>query len=279
MYALLISGVVFVVLITVGIITEIGLGGLIFGGTAALILPQVIISFVLRKKVGKVQTELQDLLMNGQKLISRKVQQFQTKPGGNIKTLQRQIETDQKAVIKEALAFTSHLEPFKKWNILMGKQINSMRLQFFYQLKEFDKVDQLLASKNILTKPLMVEPLLIALKMARQYSNQDIAGAETTFNRHIKWFRGNKGKLLYGLMSWIYMEKGETEKARILLGKAKEITADATLTQNWENLSNCKESLFSNAGLGDEWYGLYLEEPPQPKQQKVRGNPYSGRRF
>jgi hypothetical protein len=117
------------------------------------------------------------------------------------------------------------------------------------------------------------------MKMARQYKNGDVAGAEKTFKRHVKWFKGNRGTLLYGLMSWIYMQQGESEKARQLLVKAKEITADATLAHNWEMLSNNKDSAFSNAGLGDEWYGLYLETPPLPKQQRMRGNAHSGRRF
>jgi len=75
------------------------------------------------------------------------------------------------------------------------------------------------------------------------------------------------------------MQQGESEKARQLLVKAKEITADKTLAANWELLSNCKEKSFSNAGLGEEWYGLYLETPPMPKQQRMHGNAHGGRRF
>jgi hypothetical protein len=66
------------------------------------------------------------------------------------------------------------------------------------------------------------------------------------------------------------MQQGEAEKARQLLAKAKEITADKTLAANWELLANNKDKQFSNAGLGEEWYGLYLEAPPLPKQQRIR---------
>ena len=115
--------------------------------------------------------------------------------------------------------------------------------------------------------------------MARQYKNGDVAGAEKTFKSRVKWFRGNRGTLLYGLMSWIYMQQGESEKARQLLVKAKDLTADKTLASNWELLSNNKDAAFSNAGLGEEWYGLYLENPPVPKQQRMHGNAHSVRRF
>ena len=74
------------------------------------------------------------------------------------------------------------------------------------------------------------------------------------------------------------MKEGEPEKARQLLNKAKEATGNETFAQNWERLSNDKAKNFSNAGLGEEWYSLYLENPPQPKQQRARGNA-KGRRF
>ena len=111
---------------------------------------------------------------------------------------------------------------------------------------------------------------MVAMKMARQFKNKDVKGAEKTFKRHIAWFRGDRGTLLYGVMSWMYLKEGESEKARQLLLKGKEATADDVLARNWELLSNCKDKSFSNAGLGDEWFGLYLEAPPAPKQQRMR---------
>lgn len=279
MFSLLISVIISAAAVAAGMVYHIGLGGEIIGGIAGLLLPQFLIGFMVRKKIAAVQKELQEMLMNGQKQMNRKVQLFQTKPGGNIKQLQRQIEGDQKAVVTQALAFTGRFEPFKKWSLFMGRQIATMRLQFHYQLKDFAAVDKLLASAGLFTGPMMMEPMAIAMKMARQYKNGDAAGAEKTFKTRVKWFRGNRGTLLYGLMSWIYMQQGESEKARQLLAKAKEITADKTLAANWELLANNKDKQFSNAGLGEEWYGLYLETPPMPKQQRVRMNAHGGRPF
>lgn len=279
MFALLISLIVSAAAVIACIVYHVGLGGEIFGGLAGFLIPQFLIGFIVRKKVAAVQNELQEMLTNGQKQMSRKVQLFQSKPGGNIKQIQRQMEGDQKTIITKALEFTGRFEPFKKWTLMMGRQIATMRLQFFYQLKDFEAVDQILASGGPFTGPMMMEPLVIAMKMARQYKNGDVAAAEKTFKRHVKWFRGNRGTLLYGLMSWIYMQQGESEKARLLLVKAKDVTADGTLASNWELLANNKDKQFSNAGLGEEWYGLYLENPPMPKQQRMHGNAHGGRRF
>lgn len=279
MFAVLISLIVSAAAVAACVVSKAGTGSAVAAGIAAFLVAQFLTGWIVRRKVTKVQEALQEMLTNGQKQMNRKIQMFQSRPGGNIKQIQRQLESDQKMLVKEALAFLQRFEPFRNWNLLMGRQIATMRMQFLYQLKDFGAVDQLLASKGLFKGPIMMEPITIAMKMARQYENGELEKLEKTFKRHIKWMRGNRGTLLYGLMSWVYMQKGESEKARLLLVKAKEITADKTLASNWELLSNNKDKQFSNAGLGEEWYALYLETPPMPKQQRMRGNAHSGRRF
>lgn len=230
-----------------------------------------LVGFLVRKKMSKVQDELQGSMQAAQRRMQRKVQQFQNKPGGNVKQIQRQIEADQKVMFKEGLEHAKRLEPFRKWSLLTGRQIATMRLQFHYQLKEFEQVDEILATCGFLRGPMMMDPMAAAMRMARCYKNDDLAGAEKVFKRRIRWSRGDRGTLLYGLMSWIYVKVGEPDEARRLLLKAKESTGVETFKRNWEHLSNDRLKSFSNAGLGDEWYSLHLETPPSPKQQRMRG--------
>ena len=277
MLSLLISALVSIALVGGLKAANVNTPTTIFFGIAGFIAGFYLVSFLVRRRIAKVQKELEAIMTTGQQRMNRKVQQFQTKPGGNIKLIQRQIEADQKVVYKQGLDFSKRLEPFQKWSLGMGRQIATMRLQFLYQLKEFDQADEILATGGFLKGPMMIEPMTVAMKMARQYKNKDVAGAEKTFKRRIKWFKGDRGTLLYGLMTWIFMKEGEPEKARQLLSKAKDATANETFARNWELLSNDKAKSFSNAGLGEEWYGLYLENPPTPKQQRARGN--KGRGF
>lgn len=279
MLALFISVIVSAAAVTPCVMYKVGTAETVAAGVASFILAQILIGLIVRKQITKVQNVLQEKLMNGRKQMERKVHLFQSKPGGNIKQIQRQLESDQKALISEALVFVDRFEPFKKWSLLMGRQIDTMRMQFFYQLKRFEEVDQIFASSGLFKGPIMLEPMTLAMKMARQYERGDLAGLEKTFKRRVKWFRGNRGTLLYALMSWVYMKQGESEKARQLLTKAKEVTANETLARNWEMLSNNKDSAFSNAGLGEEWYGLYLEAPAAPKQQKIRMQAHGRRPF
>ncbi|MCF7864687.1 MAG: hypothetical protein K9L89_07855 [Kiritimatiellales bacterium] len=239
---------------------------------------QILISLLVRKKIKAVNGELQEMLTAGQKRLVHKINQFQNRPGGNPVLMQRQVEHDQHELFRKALEFTDKLEKFKKWNALMDKQISTMRLQFLYQLKEFDKVDGIF-SKGLLTGPILSDPLLVAMKMARQYENKNIKGAGKTFKRYVRWFRDDSGALLYGVMSWIHMKQNQVEEARQLLAKAKEKMYHEVINRNWEMLANDRAKSFSNAGFGDQWYSLYLEKPPAPKQQRVRGNAKGHRPF
>ena len=252
--------------------------GSIAYGIIGFIVSQVLISLLVRKRIKTVNTELQDILAAGQKRLQHKVHQFQSKPGGNPSLIQRQVEQDQQVLFKQALKFSEKLEPFKKWNLMMNAQISTMRLQFLYQLKEFDQVDQLF-SKSFFTGPILSDPMLVAMKMARQFENKKVQGAEKTFKRYIKWYRNDSGALLYGVMSWIYVKQKQVEEARQLLAKAKEKMYNETITRNWEMLSNNRVKSFSNAGFGDQWYSLYLEKTPAPKRQQIRANAKGRRPF
>jgi len=252
MFSILLSLMASAIVVGVLIASTVSIGSMVFFGILSFILSFYLIAFFTRKKIKAVQNELQEIMLVGQQRMNRKVQQFQSKPGGNLKLIQRQIDADQNQLYKQGLEFTSRLEPFKKWSLLMGRQIATMQLQFSYQLKDYKRVDEILNTRGLF---------------------------KGTFKRHLKWFRGDRATLLYGLMSWIYVKEEELEKARDLLSKAKDAIDNETFALNWERLSNNKVKNFSNAGLGEEWFALYLEKPPAPKQQRVRMKQGKGRRF
>lgn len=279
MLSLLISALVALALAGVSISSQFSPGTTVFFSLAGFVGTFFLVGFLVRKKMSVAQSALQESMEAGQRRLQRKVKQFQNKPGGNMKQIQRQLEMDQQAMLKQGLELTKGLEPFRKWSLLTGRQMATMRLQFHYQLKEFDKVDAILATCGFLRGPMMMEPMAVAMRMARCYKNDDLAGAKKVFKRKVMWFRGDRGTLLYGLMSWIYVQVGEPDEARRILLKAKEATGNETFKKNWEHLSNDRAKSFSNAGLGDEWYSLYLENPPPVKQQRMRGNGRNPRGF
>ncbi len=239
------------------------IGWSIFCGIIIFILLQLGIGLLVRRKMKKLTAGIQTIMEEGQEQISRKVQFLQKKPTGGIKTMQKRLEKDQNVFLQKALEETNKLEPLCNWGILVKKQISTMRMQFYYQMKSFKKVDELLS------KSLFVDPMSISMKIARQYKNGDI-GYEKTFKKKVRKFKGDNAVILYALYSWILVKEGEYDKARNLLIKGKNKTANEVLTKNWECLANDKVNKFSNAALGDQWYALYLEEPKAQKPKRVK---------
>lgn len=277
MLALIISFIISILISGTCLASGIKSGSIAYG-ILGFIATQILISLLVRKKIKAVNEVLQEIMTTGQKRLSHKINQFQNKPGGNPSLIQRQVERDQQDLFKKALEFTDKLEPFRKWNLFMDKQISTLRLQFLYQLKEFNRVDEIL-SKGLLTGPILSDPVLVAMKMARQFESKNMKGAHKTFKRYVRWFRNDSGALLYGVMSWIYVKQNQVEEARQLLNKAKEKMHHDVILRNWEMLANDRVKSFSNAGFGDQWYSLHLEKPPAPKQQRMRGNAKGRRPF
>lgn len=271
MYSLLISIAIGALCAVLAVNSDQTVGMTVFYGFLGFIVSSLVVGLLVRRKLQKVQSGLQEMMAAAQGQINRKVQQFQSKPGGNPKAMQKQLDAAQMALMKEALDYLPNFEPFRNWNILMGRQISTMRFQFLYRLKRFEEVDEVLATGNFFKKPMLMEPVSVAMKMARQYEREDFSGAERTFKKSLRWMRGSRATLLYGTMSWIYVKQNELEKAQHLLATGKDKTKNDTLARNYERLANGNDKKFSNQGLGDEWYALFLEPVRMPKQQQLRG--------
>lgn len=223
---------------------------------------QILTGLLIRKLVKRYTNDIQVVMTGAQAKLNKKIQFFQQKPQGGIKTMQKLLEKDQQGFIRQALDATKRFEKLYPWNVLLRKQVNTMRMQFYYQLKEFNKVDELIP------KALYMEPMSIAMKMARLYKKGDTSYKQL-FYKKAKKFKGENGVILYALYSWILVKHGNIEEAIKVLQKGKDKTSSEVLERNLESLVNGKEKRFSNAEVGDVWYSLYLEEPKtqKPKQQ------------
>ena len=226
----------------------------------AIIIIQLLFGLFFRKKVNSITDAIQNVIVEGQNKVQRKANMFQQRPAGGIKHMQKLLEKDQHASLRKALDLTDRLEPWYKWSLLLKKQVSTMRMQFCYQLGEFDKVDALMS------QCIFLEPITVAMKMARQYKNDD-PKLEKTFKAKIRKFKGDRGVILYAVYTWVLVKRGEIDKAYELLTTAKAKTDNEVLVKNWEHLANGKAKSFSNANLGDEWYSLRLENPKIPKQK------------
>ncbi len=235
------------------------------------ILTQLAVGLLLKKKIMATQMEIQEIIQDGQKRLSGKMTMMQQKGSGNIKVMQKVLETEQNKFLSAALEATSKMEKYNKWSLLMKKQIATMRLQFNFQLKNYDKVDELIKSA------LYLDPMIYAMRMAREYKKGDMTALAKTYKKAKMRYKGSKGTIIFGMYSWAMVKKNRIDDAILCLNEALKKDNNEVLTRNLHALQNGKTKQFSNAGLGDMWYALYLEEMKQ-KVQKVRQRASKGGR-
>lgn len=234
-------------------------------GFGALVLVQLLIGLLVRRKINVINDEIQSSVSEGQRKLDRKLQQFQMRPQGSMKSMQKTLENEQNSSIRQALKITGKADTLFKWNFLLRKQINTMKMTFYFQLREFKKVDALL------NDCLLMDVHSCCMKMARLYMLDRIAEADKLFKRKRKKFKSSDdAALFYGLYSWILVNKERIEDAIKVLEEAKTRTDHECIKNNWDALVNGKVRKFSNARLGEIWYALYLEKPRHGKGQKAK---------
>ena len=231
-------------------------------GIAAMIVTQVLIGLFIRTRVNKVNNAIQTQLQEVQAKIQRKVNMMQQKPGMSPKFMQSTVEKEQAQAVHTALEMTEQLKRYYLWSPLLAKQINTMKMMFHYQIKEFAQADALM------DKCLFFDPTSSAMRIARMYRKNDPA-LDKFAKSKLKRAKGDSAVLLYALYSWILVKRNEIEEARKVLADSKKRCDNEVLNANWERLANDKAKNFSNAALGEMWYMLYLEEP-KVKTQRMR---------
>jgi len=235
-------------------------------GLLGFLLVTILINLWIKKRLEAIFTQVQKNVAALQDQLRRKINLMQNKMmmGGG-KGLQQQLEKEQAEGIREALKTLDAVVPLQKWNLLALRQTNTLRAQLYYQIKDFDKADACLA------KCLIMDPLTLTMRMARQHVHGERKALAKTFRKGLKRYKDENAVMLYALYSWILVKEQKIDEAVALLSEAKDKTENEVLRTNWEHLANGRVRHFSNAGLGDQWYALHLETPkPVKVKQRFR---------
>ncbi len=240
----------------------------IFAGTIGFVLTSFILNRIFGKRLKQLVERVQTTLTASKDEAMRYVTRFQNKPMSSTKMMQDKIERIMEDGVRQALAILDEAPPLYKWNLLAKKQIDTLRFQLYYQVRDFKKADELM--NNIF----LMDPMTMAMKMARQYA-LEAPGLDKTYEKGAKKFKYEKGIIIYALYSWILLKRKEYGKALEVLDQGRAKTENEVLQRNWQQVANAKYNAFSNAGLGDEWYALHLEKPPKQRASKgqMKGNP------
>ena len=268
MIAIIIS--VLAAFVTTGVLTQAWPGHTVWSilfGVLAFFLVTLVINLILKKKLEAAFSVVQKHLMDKQDYLNRKVRSIGMRATPKF---QQEIEQEQAQSIREGIALLDTLKPFEKWNLMVRRQTDTLRAQFHYQLKEYDKADE------YFKHALLMDPLIMAMQMARHYKNGKMDEVEKCFNKGVRRFKDDKAVIIFGLYSWIFVKENKIDDAIKVLLDAKTKAENDTLKQNWDHLVNGRIKRFSNAGLGEQWYALMLETP---KMQRIQApQAFGGRR-
>lgn len=235
---------------------DFGRGWSVFTGVAVLILAQMGLGFLLQRKVKADMAKVQRILEAGQRKLKEKTQRWQTRPPSSMKAAQKEMFEDTKVFVREAIAETEILRKYRFWVPLIDRQIATAQLQLNWMIKEFKTVDRLMP------KAMVVDPTMAAIKMARMYMNgADLGEIAKVYRKATRRLAYNANALIAAAMAWMQVQRQDVDGAFKTLTEALKKSDDATLKRNHELLMNNKTAHFSNSGLGDQWYSLYLEEP------------------
>jgi len=240
-------------------------GPLAFAGGYALA------AYLLSRRIKVDMASVQGIMTEGQKQMSQKVHRWQIRPPGSLKQAQQEIERDQKRIVEQALAASAKLERFNRWMPLMRRQTATLRIQLYWSVKDFKKVDELFPAA------LFIEPMMVTLKIARMYMlNAETADIEKFFRKQAIKLRYGQGALLYSLFAWILVQRNDLDAANKLLIEASKKMENDVIKANLAHLANNRANQFTNIGFGEEWYALHLE---QPKVKTQRQSQFAKRHF
>ena len=242
-----------------------------FFASLVLLLALFIFNRIFGKKLSRLVENIQEILQDSQEKALQMNNRFQSRPLGSAKLMQGKLEEIVEKGVLKALDLLEQSRPLHKWTILASNQVNTLKMQLYYQIKRFDEVDALLAKKSPFARVIFFEPVSLAMKMARQYKHND-PKLEKSYRKGIRRFKSDKGTLIYAVYSWILIKRKKNDKALDVLTRAKAKTESEVLKRNWQQVANNKPHLFSNAALGEQWYALHLEPIPQrrPRSKTIQ---------
>ena len=234
-------------------------------GILGYVITQIIISLILRKKINAIQAGIQAEMNADRERISRQLNTFQQRQPGNMTGLKQLADRLQNEVSRKLLNSTEQFKVFYMWSPMLYKQINAMKVQLYYQLKDYAEVDRLLP------KSMLLDPLSLAIKLVRMYKCED-KGLDAFYNKKCSRIKADNGAFLASVYAWIKLKQQNSQAAVAALRSARKLSDHPVLIDNLDKLLNDRKKDFSNAGFGEQWYSLGLEEI-KPKTLRRRNGP------
>ena len=186
-------------------------------GIGTVMIVQLLVGLWVRSRVNRINRKMQQVMADAQAKLNRKIQMFQNRPGGNVKMMQQMLEKEQFAAMRQALEISHEADKFALWSPMLKKQFNTVRMMLHFQMKEFDKVDELMP------RCMFLDARSVATKMARMYQKKT-PGIDEFYRKKGAKFKGEELALLASEYAWILVKEDRADDALKVLVEAKKNT-------------------------------------------------------
>lgn len=249
-------------------------GWAILAGVAAALVVIVPVNLWIARQLRRIFGNVQSDLVVAQNRIRTKANMMAQRGQGGAKAA-AQLEEEMASEVRRILPSIDEARKYRLWNPLAMAQVNLMKGQLLYQIRDYE------AARPFLEKALVVDPSILCMRLVLQWKKDpgDVAALDKVFRKNIARFKYEKSTLCYATYSWLLVRQNKLTEAVTLLDEAKKKTGDPVIAQNWEHLANRRMTRFSNAGLGENWYALGLEQPAPVRvspQDRFGGRPRGG---
>ena len=100
----------------------------VISGIIVVMLTQLAIGLFIRSRINKITGDIQDIMMKAQNKINRQINIMQYRQLGNPKSSQQLLAKEQNTALRKCLEITERANKYFIWNVLLKKQIISMRM-------------------------------------------------------------------------------------------------------------------------------------------------------
>ncbi|MBR2874132.1 MAG: hypothetical protein IKB99_11595, partial [Lentisphaeria bacterium] len=121
-----------------------------------------------------------------------------------------------------------------------------------------------------LPKSMLLDPLSLSIKLVRMYKNED-KDLDIFYRKKCSKLKNDQGAFLACVYAWIKLKQQNIPAAVSALRNARKLSDHPVLIDNLDKLANDRKKDYSNAGFGEQWYALGLEEF-KPKAVRRRNN-------
>lgn len=182
---------------------------------------------------------------NGQSL--QRINAFRNRHGVSARKVNEFCQSERQAQVRRFLEKLEELNRLRRGRLLTEPQDYAFRLALYWELKDWKRVDWMLA--NVWPCRFFMPDILCYVQLRGHQLGVELTDED--FKKVMRYKACRTSPYPYAVRSWVLMQNKQFDRALALLTEACKTVKDKTLEKNRDALARKRPDLFSNATLPD----------------------------